>query len=109
MEATRLRRDDLSEEIRERSLAIEADLTIGLADVRTAYRRALLEERNRDLAERQLELARERYQAGAITFVELTEAQTLLAQAEGDRVAAVFDYHEVVSRLETLVGSPLRD
>jgi len=109
LEAARIQREDVSEELREREIALEADLRIALADVRTAYRSALLEERNRDLAERQVTLARERYQVGAITFVELMDAETLRAQAEADRVVAVYVYHDAVTRLEALLGTPLRD
>lgn len=109
LEAARLQRDDAVEQIREQELALEADLAIGLANARTAYQSALLEERNRQLADRQLLLARERYQLGEITFVDLVAAQTVLAQAEVDRVRAVFAYHDVVTNLEALVGAPLRN
>lgn len=109
LEAARIQRDDAIQDLRERELALEADLRIALADVRTAHQSALLEERNRDLAERQLTLARERYQVGAITFVELMDAQTVLSQAESDRIIAVFAYHDAVTELEALVGASLRD
>ncbi|HSM60424.1 MAG TPA: TolC family protein [Longimicrobiales bacterium] len=108
LEVARLLRDDLEHQVREQELALRADLSIALANVRTAYRSALLEERNRELADRQLTLARERYQLGLITFVELVEAQTVLAQADRDRTAAVFAYHDAVTSLEALVGGPLR-
>ncbi|MEX2466916.1 MAG: TolC family protein [Gemmatimonadota bacterium] len=109
LEAARIQRDDVIQDLREREIALEADLRIALANVRTAYQSALLEDRNRALAERQLTLARERYQLGAITFVELMDAQTLLSQAESDRIVAVFAYHDTVTELEALVGSSLRD
>lgn len=109
LEAARVQRDDMVEQVREQELALEADLSIGLANVRTAYQSALLEERNRTLAEQQLRLARERYQLGAITFVELVDAQTVLAQAEADHITAVFAYHDAVTSLEALVGAPLRN
>ena len=67
-----------------------------------------VEERNSELAEQQLELARERYQLGAITFVELMDAQTLSAQADSDRIGAVFAYHDSVTQLEALIGASLR-
>ena len=57
---------------------MRADLAIGLENARTLYQSALLEERNRELAEQQLNLARERYQLGAITFVELVDAHGAL-------------------------------
>ena len=109
LEAARVQRDDAIQDLRERELALDADLRIALANVRTAYQSALLEGRNRDLAERQLTLARERYQVGTITFVELVDAQTLLSQAESDRIVAVFAYHDAVTELEALVGVSLRD
>ena len=109
LEAARLSRDDAVEQIREQEIALEADLSIALANIRTAYQSALLEERNRQLAEQQLALARERYQLGEITFVDLVDAQTVLAQAEVDRTNAVFAYHDLVTNLEALVGTSLRD
>ncbi|MDA0328921.1 MAG: TolC family protein [Gemmatimonadetes bacterium] len=108
LEAARLQRDDLREQLREQELAVQADLAIGLANVRTAYESALLAERNRVLAAQQMNLARERYQLGAITFVELADAQTIFAQAESDRTITVFAYHDSVTTLEALVGTSLR-
>jgi len=109
VEAARLQRDDLLQQEREQELGLQADLAISLANVRTAYESAILEGRNRTLAETQLRLARERYQLGAITFVELVDAQTVLAQAERDRVFAVFAYHDTVTNLEALLGASLRN
>ncbi len=108
VEAARLQRDDLREQVREQELTVQADLAIGLENVRTLYESALLEEQNRELAERQLDLARQRYQLGAITFVELVDAQTLFAQADADRTFALFAYHDSVTTLEALVGASLR-
>lgn len=109
LEAARIQRDDMEQDVRERELALDTDLRVQWAEVQTAYRTALLEERNRDLAERQWTLAQERYQLGAITFVELMDAETLRAQAETDRVVAIYAYHDALTRLEALVGTPLRD
>ena len=109
LEAARLQRDDLGYQVREQELALDADIAIGLATARTAYESALLEERNRALADQQLNLARERYRLNAITFVELVDAQTVLAQADRDNVIAVFFYHDTVTSLEALVGSSLRN
>ncbi len=109
LEAARLQRDDMHHQVREQELAVQADLAIGLENARTAYESALLEDRNSTLAEQQLSLARERYQLGAITFVELVDAQSVFAQAEADRTVAVFAYHDSVTTLEALVGVPLRE
>jgi outer membrane protein len=109
LEAARLQQEDATQQMREQELSLRAELRISLANVRTAYQSALLEQRNLQLAEQQLRLARERYQVGAITFVELVDAQTVLALADRDRTAAIFAYHDAVSTLEALVGAPLRN
>ena len=109
LEAARLQREDMIEQVREQEIALEADIAIGLANARTAYESALIEEQNRLLADQQLRLARERYQLGEITFVDLVSAQTVLAQAEADRISAIFAYHDLVTALEALVGAPLRN
>jgi outer membrane protein len=108
LEAAKLQREDLAYQLRDQEMALRADLSVALATVETAYQSAVLEGTNRALAEEQLRLARERYQLGAITFVELVAAQTVLAQADRDQTGAVFAYHDAVTRLETLVGTPLR-
>ncbi len=108
LEAARLQRDDLVEQVREQEIALQADIAIGLSNARTAYQSALLEESNRALADQQLRLAQERYQLGEITFVDLVDAQTVLAQAESDRLNAIFAYHDIITTLEALVGAPLR-
>ncbi|MDX1646860.1 MAG: TolC family protein [Longimicrobiales bacterium] len=108
LEQARVTRADVRETVRELELTIRADVAIGLENARTAYQSAQLEERNRALAEQQLLLARERYQVGAITFVELIDAQTVFAQAEVDLAQAVYAYHDAVTNLEALVGASLR-
>jgi len=108
LEAAKLQREDLRHQVREQEMALNADISVALATVETAYQSALLEERNRALAEQQLRLARERYQLGAITFVDLVAAQTVMAQADRDETAAIFAYHDAVTSLEALVGTSLR-
>lgn len=108
LEQAQVARADARETVREQELTVRADVAIGLENARAAYESAQLEERNRLLAERQLLLARERYQLGAITFVELMDAQTVFAQADVDRTQAVYAYHDAVTNLEALVGTSLR-
>ncbi|HUH13203.1 MAG TPA: TolC family protein, partial [Longimicrobiales bacterium] len=64
--------------------------------------------RTREGAREPLRLARERYRVGAGTFIELLEAETLLAQAENSYIVAVYDFHEALAALEGVVGRPLR-
>jgi outer membrane protein TolC len=55
-----------------------------------------------------MNLARERYQLGAITFVELVDAQTVFVQADADHTRALFAFHDSVTALEALIGASLR-
>lgn len=109
LEAARVALDDAEYRLREQELALQADIAAGLAAVRTAYRSALLEERNRELASEQLRLAQERYRLGAATFLDLVEAETVKAQADREGIAAVFAYHDALAQLAALVGTSLQD
>ena len=108
LEAARLQRDDADQQVREQELALRADIAIGVSAVRTAYQSALLEQRNQTYADEQLRLAQERYRLGGITFVDLVEAGTVKAQADRQRIAAIYAYHDAITDLETVVGAPLR-
>jgi outer membrane protein TolC len=94
--------------VREQELALEADVTIRLAEVRAAHRSAELEERNQTLADEQLRLAQERYRLGFIPFLDLVDAETLKAEADRDLLNAVYGYHDALAALEAAVGRSLR-
>jgi outer membrane protein len=109
VEAARLQREDAELLVREQELTLRSDLAVGLGAVRTAYQSALLEQRNQTVADEQLRLARERYQLGAITFIELADAETVKVQADLQRLAAIYAYHDAITSLETVVGARLRE
>lgn len=108
VEVAQVRRGDLDHRIREQRLALRAEIGAGLANLVASYEAALIEERNQALADEQLRLAREQYQLGFTSFVELIEAETVKAQADRERIAAVFAYHDNLARLEAVVGTSLR-
>ena len=108
LEAARIQEEDLQLQIRDQELALKTDLASGLATLRTAYEAALIEEENQIWADEQLRLAQERYRLGAATFLELVEAETVKAQADRDRIAAIFTYHDALASLQALVGTNLR-
>ena len=93
----------------EQQLALRADIEARTATVRTAYETALIEERNQALADEQLRLAQERYRNGLSNFIDLVEAETLKAQADRERIVAIFTYHDAIADLEAVVGTPLRN
>jgi outer membrane protein len=109
VEAARVQRSDAELQVREQTIAISADVTIMLRTVNTAYQSAVLEARNREVADEQLRLAGERYRIGAISFVDLVDAETVKAEADQAYVNAVYAYHEAVAQLETVVGTQLRE
>ena len=108
LEAARVQEEDIRLELRSQEIALRASLTAALGQVSTAYAAALIEQRNVALSDEQLRLARERYQIGAISFVELVDAETVKAEADRDLVAAVYAYHDAVTTLEAALGRPLR-
>ena len=109
LEAARANLNDNRYRVTATELALLADIESGTAVVRTSYESALIEERNQALADEQLRLARERYQLGFASFVDLVEAETVKATADRDRVFSVFTYHDAIADLEATVGTPLRN
>jgi outer membrane protein TolC len=95
--------------VREQELLLRAEIGANLASVVTAYEAALIEESNQEVADEQLRLAREQYRLGLTSFIQLVEAETVKAQADQTRIAAIFFYHDALALLESLVGAPLRN
>ena len=108
LEAARVQREDADLQVREQRIAVTADLTIALRTVSTAYQSAVVETRNRSVADEQLRLAGERYRVGAITFVDLIDAETVKAQADQSYVNSIYAYHDAVTQLESVVGESIR-
>jgi outer membrane protein len=104
----RIAEDDARLQVRDQELRLKTDLATSLSTLNTAYEAALIEEENQVWADEQLRLAQERYRLGAATFLELVEAETVKAQADRDRIAAIFAYHDALASLEALVGTSLR-
>ena len=109
LEVAKVQRDDADLQVREQRIALNTNLTIALGSVTTAYQSAVLEARNRDVADEQLRLAGERYRVGAISFVDLVEAETVKAEADQAYVNAIYAYHDAVTDLGAVVGTPLRE
>lgn len=109
LEASNAARQDLDFQIREQELALRADIAVGLGRVETAYQSALIEESNQGLADEQLRLAREQYAVGLISFADLVDAETVKAEADRARIAAIYAYHDALIALEATVGASLRN
>lgn len=109
VEAARAALSDSRHQLRQLELALQADVEVQLEVVRASYATAVLEERNQTLADDQLRRARERYRLGLSDFLELSEAVTVKARADRERIFSVFTYHEAIADLEATVGAPLRN
>lgn len=74
----------------------------------SAYQVVQAEDRNRTLAEEQLQLQQRRYALGASDLLVLMDAQTSVSTAERDYLNALYDFHYNMIALEAAVGRPLR-
>lgn len=108
VEAARVERESARLRTEDRTRGIRGDVIRQVTVVRTALEAAQIEEANREVAEAQLELAREQYEVGMVDFLQLADAEAVLAQAERERLDAIYGYHEALAALEALVGNPLR-
>jgi outer membrane protein len=89
-------------------LRLKTDIASAYSTVVTARQSVALEQRNRELADEQLTLARERYRVGVASFIELQEAETIKARADRAYLIALYSFHEGIAALETAVGRNLR-
>jgi len=93
---------------RAEELRLQTAVTQAYDELQTAIEVVEIEERNREVADEQLELAQERYGMGAATFLELLEAQSSVAEAERDYLNARYRFHGALWAREAAVGERLR-
>jgi len=101
-------RSDARQALRAEELRIRTAIHQASADIEAAYREIEIERRNLALAETQLEQARQRYQVGNTSILELLDAETSLSTAQRDLLNAVYSYHEALVALEAATGQSLR-
>jgi outer membrane protein len=101
-------RSDARYSMRAAELTLTANVTNAYLNLTTAAQTVAIQEQNSRTAREALLLAEERFRVGAATFVEVTQAQSDFAQAETDRINAIYDYHQSFAALESAVGGPLR-
>lgn len=99
---------DAQHRARGEELRIKTEVATAYLNLKTAQQSVVLETRNRDLADEQLRLARERYRLGAASFLELQDAVTIKARADRAYLIAVYQFHESMAALEASVGRNLR-
>ena len=101
-------REDARYNVRASELATQADVTAAYLSLQTAKQTVDLQQLNSAKAKQELQFVQDQYAVGLATFVDLTTSRAAYAQAENDRINAVYNYHKAVSALESAVGRPLR-
>ncbi|HSM79977.1 MAG TPA: TolC family protein [Bryobacteraceae bacterium] len=83
------------ERIRTRDLKqqIELEVRLALDSIRSAEQQVAVAQEALGLAQSELEQARRRYEAGVATGLEVTDAQTRLAHARDNQIAALFGFN----------------
>lgn len=94
--------------VRAQEQRLQMEVRSGLLNARTAFRAAELQRQVAANAAEELRMSRERFRLGAANSLEVTDAQTRLADAERAVIDAVYTYHKAVASLEALVGRSLR-
>ncbi len=108
VEEARVQARNAEENRRAEELRLRTVVTRAYGNLEAAHRIVTIEERNRQVAEQQLELARERYRMGAAPFLELLDAQSSMATADRDYLNALYDFHGALAQLEQASGRDLR-
>jgi outer membrane protein TolC len=106
--SARISRDQAQEGLRALRLSIEKAVRDGYYNLQKVFEQSLITERNRDLAEKTLDLERERYRLGATSQLNLRSAQLTYAQAETQNLSKILEYHSQLIALELAVGKKLR-
>lgn len=100
--------EDARHMVRQENLRLRQEVAAAVRNLETAYETALLQQRVVENATEELRLAQERFRFGAANSIEVTDAQTNLAQAEQAQIDAIYDFHKTLAALEALVGRSLR-
>jgi outer membrane protein len=95
------------ETLRATRLAVEREVRSALIDLENAFRASELSERAARLSRDRLEMAREQYRLGAISFTELQQVVDRTAQAERDALRARFEFANALATLRERVGAPV--
>jgi outer membrane protein len=106
-EAVRIRQERIkAEDLREQ---IGLDVRLALSQLRLARDQLTVAIQRRELAERELEQAERRYRAGVTTNLEVTEAQTHVAESDESRISALYRFQLSRIQLSDSMGTLIDD
>jgi outer membrane protein len=97
-----------AESERDLRLSVESGVRKSYRNLETVFDQMQTTNRNRDLANRTLELERERYRLGATSALSLRDAQVTYERAETDHLQKELEYQSSLIALELAVGKSLR-
>jgi outer membrane protein TolC len=100
--ASRQRQSEL--ELANVKVEVEQDVRLALATLKTAAAQVRASDESVRLAERELEMARDRFRAGVGDNLEVTTAQTSLAEARESQVTALAAYNAARLNLAASIG-----
>jgi outer membrane protein len=83
---------------------VEEDVRLAFATLRTTAEGVRAADKSVELAQRELEMARDRFRAGVADNLEVTTAQTALAEARADQVTALAQYNATRLNLAAALG-----
>jgi outer membrane protein TolC len=95
------------ESLRATRLAVEREVRSALIDLQNTFRSSQRSEHAAKLSRDRLEMAREQYRLGAISFTELQQVVDRTAEAERDALRARFEFAIALATLEERVGAPV--
>ncbi len=104
----RLSQDKAKLELEKAGRDLEAEVLEAVKDLETADRKIEASIRYRELMEKKVEAARERYQMGLVEREWLFSYQSSLDQAKADEIQAVTGYRIALARLEQVMGTTLK-
>lgn len=93
---------------RQEELRLRTAVTQSLDNLESAWIEVQIEERNLELATQRLTEARQRYEVGNTSILELMDSQTSLTTAQRDHLVAVYNFHQSLVALEAATGRSLR-
>ncbi len=108
LEQAEAERNNARFRIRKQELQLTADVTAAYLTVMADAKAVALQEQNAAKATEELQLAQEKYRVGAATYLDLANARATYAQAQTDRITAIYNFHSAFAQLENAVGRPLR-
>jgi outer membrane protein TolC len=99
------RRQGLQHRMADLHRGIEQEIRQALLDLESATQEVDVAQQGQRLAQRDLELSRERFQAGVTTNIEVTAAQEALARAQENRIIALTRHADAKAALARALGA----